>query len=385
MAQPDSTSETPLTTSVEFAQTPPAAAQSLVHTDLVRFLASVGIVASHSLELMFPRDLRDWSHSLTSGLTLFVDVFFVISGFVISFVYANRVGNFPEYLRYMQRRVARLVPLHWATLLIATLLNLAVIAFGFQTNTRPSLSPSCIVSAAALVHAWIDCGGVPPNGASWSISAEMAMYLCFPLLLWVMARGRTVRLAGFIVLLFVANRAGNGLEHLYLAWSPFRAAPAFYLGAMVYRERDAIKVHLPSWAPAMACLALAVGSFLQLPMILLLGLAYMAAVATLVTDLHTAPTRWTKKFSPLGQYTYSIYMLHGLILTFSVNAIADKLLHLSQPGMIAATLAAWLLVLAVSMASYALFEQPARVWIDGWKPRVKGGSTVAEPQNIRRP
>lgn len=132
-----------------------------------------------------------------------------------------------------------------------------------------------------------------------------------------------------------------GLENMYQMWSPLRAAPAFYLGALVYHERDSLKFQLPSWAPAAACLARAAGSFAQVPLAILLWVAYIASVATLLTDLHTSPTDWVRRLAPLGQYTYSIF---------------------------------------------GLFERPARTWIDGLKVHSASGERLpGSPKTHRRP
>jgi peptidoglycan/LPS O-acetylase OafA/YrhL len=91
----------------------------MLHLDLTRFIASVGIVAHHSIEYFVQPSSRDWLHEKTMGLALFVDLFFVISGFVIAYVYHERALTLKGYAVFLQRRVGRLVPLHWLTLAIS--------------------------------------------------------------------------------------------------------------------------------------------------------------------------------------------------------------------------------------------------------------------------
>ncbi len=96
------------------------------------------------------------------------------------------------YLKFLQRRVGRLVPLHWLTLLIAMLIWGAFLLRGYGGNHPPSFQPECILETAVLVHSFIYCGdGNYFNGVSWSISTEMVMYvLAFPIIAITAARFR---------------------------------------------------------------------------------------------------------------------------------------------------------------------------------------------------
>ena len=70
------------------------------------------IVAHHSIEYFVPREYREALTDQTRGLSLFVDLFFGISGFVIAFLYQGRLGSLRRgHGNFMQRRVGRLFPL----------------------------------------------------------------------------------------------------------------------------------------------------------------------------------------------------------------------------------------------------------------------------------
>ncbi len=89
------------------------ASGELLHLDLMRFVASAGIVFHHSHEFFSPQRARPALAAGTLGLALFVDLFFVISGFVITYVYHDRIVSWGGFGRFLQRRIGRLVPLHW--------------------------------------------------------------------------------------------------------------------------------------------------------------------------------------------------------------------------------------------------------------------------------
>lgn len=80
----------------------------LLHLDLMRFIASAGIVFHHSHEFFVPITKSPFlAREQTAGLALFVDLFFVISGFVIAYIYHNRMSSIIDYFTFLQRRVGR--------------------------------------------------------------------------------------------------------------------------------------------------------------------------------------------------------------------------------------------------------------------------------------
>ena len=345
-----------------------SASGELLTIDVMRFIASVAIVLCHSCEFLVPRAMREANHRQTEGLTIFVDVFFVISGFVIAYVYAERMRGLRDFGTFMQRRVGRLMPLHLATLAAMAVLYAMLLKFNVPLNTQPSLSARCLIEGTLLVHAWIGCGGQPPNGVNWSISAEMAAYLLFPLLLMILRAPRVARVAVLGALFAFAIWQLDGLVPLSESFSAWRAVPAFYLGMVVWAERDAFAV--PRWLGS-AAIALALvtmlASFALVPRTVIVMLAYLTAVSALLADTVPVRSALIKRLAPLGQLTYSVYMLHALIIVLLLNGLADKVLHLGLAGMVAVTLLTWAVIAFASLISLQLFEKPMRRRIDAWK------------------
>jgi len=127
-----------------------------VRLDLLRFIASFGIVFLHfkdRLGLAPELSLR------LDGLSLFVDLFFVISGIVIARVYGERVGSLKGYGRFLKARVARLIPLHWATLAFYVTLGLASAAFGLALKEPGKYHWGCVVPSLLLYHATESAAG----------------------------------------------------------------------------------------------------------------------------------------------------------------------------------------------------------------------------------
>lgn len=340
----------------------------LLHLDFMRFVASVGIVLCHSGEFFVPRADRLASHERLAGLSLFVDVFFIISGFVIAHVYADRIANWRQFARFMQRRIGRLFPLHIATMLAVALLYYLVALLKLPTNTDFQIQPDCVLLGSVLLHAVFDCGGSAPNFVSWSISAEMVMYVLFPLLFLASRRLGSLRYVFWFALLLAvsADSLGAGIWAKNQGFE--RALPAFFFGLAIRQDWDAFsQIRISSSIPVICALTLGIGSFFTWPDGLLLTLAYAVALTAIIADRSTTPSPLTRRFAPLGQLTYSIYMLHLVFILVLVNALGDKLLKLSVLPLSLLTLATYLIIVFVSLLSYKLFETPARRYIDGLK------------------
>src|ERR1700757_4246184 len=98
------------------------------HLDALRILASAGIVILHYANYIEDTAVGRFVYTYTQHFNLFVDLFFTVSGFVIASQYLGLVGNGASIGRFLWRRLARIYPLHIATLafyvLIAALLHL---------------------------------------------------------------------------------------------------------------------------------------------------------------------------------------------------------------------------------------------------------------------
>lgn len=345
---------------------PPLRAQSdeLLHLDLLRFIASVAIVLTHSTEFLFPAIERPRIHALNAGLPLFVDVFFVISGYVISHVYMARLYRPADWGRFWQRRVGRLYPLHLITQLLWLALYLAVVAAGFRGAHMPALDARCTLTTLFLLQAMVDCGGLGLNQVSWSISAEFAMYALFPLAAILFAGRRwlpsLVALAAFAATVWHYG----AIEPWPARLDAWRALPAFLFGCAVYANRGLLD-RLPR--PAALLLAgsalMLAGGMLGGPIPVLLALAYTLPVLAAAADRRQAAAA-VRRFAPLGQLTYSIYMIHLLAILVLVNMTADKALHLTGAAMVAVLLATYAVIGIAGWLSFVHVETPLRRLID---------------------
>lgn len=301
-----------------------------------------------------------------------VDLFFCLSGFTLSYVYSRE--NF-QFWWYLTARVARIYPLYFATLIVAA------VAWVLPLLVNPTTYPagetvSDFLLQALMLNGWPVIGsGVHWNIVAWSISIEWFCYvLLFPLLLVQKLSGSTptrllciVVLSAFSYLLFTRyyDSSLNNPE-VYVPksqWSYWvgllRGFCGFTAGWIVFasfQRRDwlyALCARFPAliWSGAVGIVFFAYCGFVDTQALVFL----FPFIVLAATNPGSATSRmlgsWVLHF--LGVISYSIYMVHSLVLVLFIAVF-----HLPWSGSILALLIATTLV--VSIGTYFAIELPAR-------------------------
>ena len=306
-----------------------------------------------------------------------VELFFVLSGFILSHVYLHAFAEKRfSYRGFLWARIARVYPLHLFTLLGVMALGLAALAVGMSIDDSV-LSWKTLPAHLLMVHAWGFASEAGWNHPSWSISAEWFAYLAFPAFAFVFWRlrnrpGLAVACAVvFMVGLYLAfeRLAGFSLTEATIRWGALRIVPCFAYGCALYLLYRRAPLKAP-WIAALACLALMIASAalgLWDGVTVLLAGGLILSLASLPNDragwLASRPAVY------LGEISYSVYMvcvpwkLLAVNLAAKVTDAPDKQLHVFV----------WLAVLAllpvVAALSYHLVEHPARKALRGWAER----------------
>lgn len=353
-----------------------AASDELLHLDLMRFVASCGIVFHHSHEYFYPPAAREGARQSTFGLALFVDLFFAISGFVIAYVYHDRIGSWHEYGRFLQRRVGRLAPLHWLTLAVSIILYCVFIAAArSHVKTMPSFNPLCIADTVLLLHSFVPCGnGTFFNGVSWSISVEMVMYVAFPIMALLGRKSPKVILGLATALLMTYLVYWHGGVFSSLEWTrisaPLRAIPSFLLGVGLFYNRKYI-ANIPKPEVLLlgsACALLGAMASNAPSAVILLG-TYAVTICAVSADLQRRANAFVRAVAPLGQLTYSIYMVHAIFILVLMNVLGDKILHAGPKVMLVIAACCFVCIAVASYLSFRFIETPARRKIDNLRAR----------------
>ena len=339
--------------------------EQFLHLDALRFIASAGIVAFHYQEWITWRSPPVVLEALF-GFGQFVDLFFVISGIVIFELYRERINQRSDYVRFLRKRVARLLPLHWLTLTFFCLVAVLSERFG---RTGSDADWSCLLPNAFLLHAFGTCRDLSFNTPSWSISAEMAMYASFPVALALLGRRSLAWIALLLILIALSRMSAGGGQPWYERTYDFgvvRSVPAFLFGGLLASHRHLLG-RIPA-APVLMWIGLALFVVLRLaeaPAALRLACIYLIPVFGLAADQGRRAGRAIRVIAPLGQLTYSIYMLH-LPVAWTVLLFAGPRLGVTGVAMNLLILVTGLVILpVVSILSLRLFETPMRRWWSG--------------------
>src|SRR4029450_9736311 len=160
------------------------------HRDGLRIVAAGAVVILHYSDYFKDAGVGRFLVAHTWHFNLFVDLFFVVSGFVIARQYFGCLTAAGLIGRFLWRRLARIYPLHLATL--AFYLALAgALHFGAARTDNPARYPlSDLPAQLLLLHAFVG-ERLTFNFPSWSLSAEMFCYLLFPFLAAAAARWRS--------------------------------------------------------------------------------------------------------------------------------------------------------------------------------------------------
>ncbi|MDJ0641158.1 MAG: acyltransferase [Paracoccaceae bacterium] len=166
---------------------------------------------------------------------VFVDVFFLLSGWVIAHVYAGQLGKTGSggLAPYFSARIARLLPLHITVIL-------AWIYLSPLLGIAPNIAAiaDCLPQLLTLTFAWGPLACPAPVPPAWSISAEAAAYLVFPCLVALgLLRNRAggVALVTLGVALYAAMEVFWGTIHVLDGHAPLRAVAGFSIGAGLWR------------------------------------------------------------------------------------------------------------------------------------------------------
>ncbi len=190
---------------------PSGTQERLDSVQMLRAIAALAVIWSHStLELLrfTDVDLRTFS-SLSSMGRIGVDIFFVISGFVMVYVSSRHFQKTGEVSRFVLRRIIRVVPVYW--FYTSLMLGVALFAPDMLRNFKLSWFH---VAASYLFIPWATPGDNdfhPLLGIGWTLNYEMFFYILFaPFLLF--ARERAVLALVGLFYLHRSRRPISGTE-----------------------------------------------------------------------------------------------------------------------------------------------------------------------------
>lgn len=358
----------------------------------LRFFAALAIVIHHSKGAF---SATAWIES-PIPLDYGVSFFFILSGFILTYSHPESTKQL-GIRKFYVARFARIWPLHFVTFVLCLLL----------IPERARLTPDSLVITAAnlaLIQAWIPKAAYffSYNAVSWSISAEVFFYLCFPFLSRGLARSWHWKLLLVLALgasvLLVASKlnvppydagapfqvSSTGMSYI----SPFVRITEFFLGmltALAYSKvSQAPTVHRFVWT------ALEIGSLALIPLTVKWSAQAIGFVQSNTTNSlpfaeyighaggtpafvvvifimafgrgHISRLLHWRPLVVMGEASFALYLVHQILLGWYYMNIPSLI---AIPNSVICALY-WTASIAASIVLWRFVETPMRQKIRGW-------------------
>jgi exopolysaccharide production protein ExoZ len=324
---------------------------------VLRFVAAMLVVVMHTSEAISLRITGAGLHHYWTGGSSGVDIFFVISGFVMAMSTAGLPAVGASQLSaawiFMKRRLLRIVPLYWLYTLLKVTMMLALPSLVL----RSSIVPEHLVASLLFIPAMSPWGLIQPAlPVGWTLNFEILFYGVFALAIALgVARIKFCMLV--FLLIFIAARffpeavpltfyaqslifefiLGMGIAHVFLNFRTL-APPAGLISVMA----GLMLMFSANWAASSDRLSTwGVGAAL-----LVMGAIWL--------EPWTARIRVASRLSFLGDASYSIYLSH----TFVVPAAVLTLKQIGIENSLAIIPVTGLAVIVTGCLSYIWIERP---------------------------
>lgn len=261
---------------------------------------------------------------------LAVDVFFILSGFVIALTYERRLIDGGRPLDFLKTRARRLFPTYWlgAAINVAMFIGMATAGVLAARNSWWMIWLFVPVTTLLLIPDYVTTDGVlypPMDSVAWSLFAEWGAYIVYGcrMFRWNTASLLVVTVLGWMLMTFGGYHTGVGWcvgaeRSTLFPWGILRCIPAFSAGVLIYRiythrvfERLPVistEILLAAW------LGIAViPTYTATPTIdaIIVTIISPLLVCLLIRSDHKAP----RFCGILGQLSYPLYVVHpGVIL-----------------------------------------------------------------------
>lgn len=329
-------------------------------------------------------------------LYLMVDFFFILSGFVMGYVYGDwfRTGVIKaSFMRYMGARFARIYPLHLLTFLWVFGLYVWIINAGvkLQGGAEMVFSLPDVPLHLLLLNGFNQAVTATWNTPSWSIGSEWLMYLLFPFMVPLFSRSSLrvkaalllVPLSGYILLTYLQPPMPDYKEWLKTLPYNFDAITfpksfircfCGFLTGMIcldaYRERWMYSLLGNGMVLAAIGTGVLICWHLNVPDGLTIWTFPLLIIGTAYNQGQLARLLNTRVFQRLGDWSFSIYMVHiPIVFTFLAVDLISKV-HVKNPPAprgvhygidnLITCLVFVAIVLVVASLTYRFVEVPAR-------------------------
>lgn len=295
---------------------PERSAAKIQELESIRGLAALLVLFYH---------IPQWNNLLDIGVInnsyLMVDLFFILSGFLIHTIYSPRIHSTSDLYRFQFLRLGRLYPVHLVFLLAFLLIEVTkyfaerklglsnVRASSFSTNT-----PQALIEQFLLLQSVLSNNAATFNSPAWSISVEFYTYFIFGLFVLVL-RDQAVKVFASLTLTSLLILTMN---HTPESDNLLRCLTGFFIGCLTAHasQRSRIKPHRYFSIAVLISIIL----FLQVKPPQYLDILIYFLVPPLIFSIMRNRNGFLNKILNarilvwLGALSYSLYMSHSLVI-----------------------------------------------------------------------
>jgi peptidoglycan/LPS O-acetylase OafA/YrhL len=371
------------------------AAKHIPELDGVRGLACLMVVIGHYV----PRPLLPLPIFWGTG----VDLFFVLSGFLLGGICLDQLGAGNYFTAFYARRFFRIVPVYFAWLVVWQVVSFAWPVFRLAFDPQFPLWPYAAYVQNFYMAARLNFGPLFLS-PTWSLAIEEQFYLLLPGVIWLLGGGRGLVVA--LALLIASASVSRFLVwytqpdwltvNFLLTFSRWDALFLGVLGAWAYRRQPAIWRRNSLWLWAAVCFVGLLASpltrlrqlgsgcdvvaFIVAVKPSLVSIFYLGIIFLVVSSPLSGRLLSVKPLIWMGSISYGVYLFHQGLLSLAQDILGRPPIGSAHDWFVAGFALACTLFLAC--ASYWLFERPLIRIGRRWNYQHQPDDGMTQPVNL---
>ena len=312
-----------------------------------------------------------------------VDIFFVLSGFIISYRHLNDLGHPSKFKPYVTKRALRILPAYWLYTAFVVLCAFTI-SFLFNYNILPwtKIDASHILGSFLFFPTDIINNAAPVLPVAWTLTYEVMFYAIFGLAIALPAKAFKYIATTWLVLILLSNAFAWSQSLFFRIFTDLRNIE-FLMGCaiayLVQKRWRATNAGSGRIALFFGCLLLiafwfnAATGFRAFPKnadAFSFGISYALIVfGGVIIELKGNRLHKSSKFDNLlnfiGDASYSIYLVHFTII-FTLNRILKHFINHEYLGSFLGFIVISLIAILVGCAAYVFVEKPAIIRLRQW-------------------
>lgn len=354
--------------------------------DALRFIVA-SLIILHHFQAAGPVPLAHAVHPVFErGGFLLTNFFLIDSGYVLMRVYGAAVDKRRmSPADFFLKRFLRVYPAHLIMGLSLVVLVVLGTAVGAAPRNPEWFRWDQLPAQLLLLQSYGVHGGLGWNAPTWSISALVGCYLCFPWIIrGLMRLGPWAALATGVGVYLVANQLcwsllGYPVYQMPMGYGFIRALPLFFLGMCLawFAQRVWIAPRLAGWAGIAAAIGLAVVQNFDKHALISLGLISVIILAAGAVPV----TRPSKLVETAALVSFSMFISNEVvrIAWFGVVNVMVARFALAEPVQWALWGAGVLAAVGFAFAFHFAIDAPIQSRIRAWLKRRNGGRLARTP------